>query len=332
MKIAIVGITGLVGNKMKEILDSSNLPIDELIPIASEKNIGKEIIFRRKTYSIIGIDDIVKYKPNIALLSAGSSLSYNITPKLCDNNITVIDNSSAWRMHDNIKLIVPEVNKTTLNKYDKIIANPNCSTIQLVVAIYKLHYYLKIKRIIVSTYQSITGTGKKAIKQFYNERNNIDINKIDMAYNYRIDMNIIPHIDMFLDNNYSKEEMKIINETKKILNDDKIQITSTAVRVPVIGGHSLSVNIEFENKFDMKYIYEIFNETEGIKLQDDIKNNIYPMPINAYDKDEVLIGRIRKDESCTKAINIWIVADNLRKGAATNAIQILQYIYLNNWI
>ncbi|UOF94189.1 MAG: aspartate-semialdehyde dehydrogenase [Bacteroides sp.] len=329
MKLAIIGITGLVGLKIKEILEKSQLYIDTIIPVASKKNVGKQVLFRKKYYKIINCDNILDYHPDIVLLSAGAEISKKIVPILIQNNITVIDNSSAWRMNKNVKLIVPEINANILTKKDKIISNPNCTTIQLLMGIHNLHKIFKIKRLVLSTYQSITGTGKNAIKQLYNERNNIVMSNKEMAYQYKIDMNIIPQIDIFLNNGYTKEEIKIINETKKIMNDDEIKITATAVRVPVIGGHSISVNIQFDKSFKLHDIFSIIKNTDGVILKDDINNNIYPMPIDVHEKDEVYIGRIRIDESCKNSLNMWIVADNLRKGAATNALQILDYLIKN---
>ncbi len=324
MKIAVVGATGLVGTKMLEVLAERNFPVSELIPVASERSVGKEITFKGKKYKVHSMQQAIDAKPQIALFSAGGDTSKEWAPKFAAAGITVIDNSSAWRMDATKKLVVPEVNANVLSAEDKIIANPNCSTIQMVVALNPLHKKYKIKRVVVSTYQSVTGTGVKAVSQLMNERK--DGKSDEMAYKYKIDMNAIPQIDVFLDNGYTKEEMKMVNETKKIIGDDKISLTATTVRIPVMGGHSESVNIEFENEFEVKDIFELMAKTPGIILQDDIKNQIYPMPMNAHNKDEVFVGRIRRDESQAKTLNMWIVSDNLRKGAATNAVQIAEHL------
>ena len=323
MKVAVVGATGLVGTVMLQVLEERNFPVTELIPVASEKSVGKEIEFKGKKYKIHSIDQAVALKPEIALFSAGGSTSLEAAPKFAAAGTTVIDNSSAWRMDPAKKLVVPEINASELTAADKIIANPNCSTIQMVVALNPLHKKYKIKRVVVSTYQSVTGTGVKAVSQLNNERNGV---KGEMAYKYPIDLNVITQIDVFLDNGYTKEEMKMVNETKKIMGDNSIAVTATTVRIPVMGGHSESVNIEFENEFELKDIFEIMKNTPGIILQDDPANQIYPMPMNAHQKDEVFVGRIRRDESQPKTVNMWIVADNLRKGAATNAVQIAEYL------
>ncbi|MBI2720728.1 MAG: aspartate-semialdehyde dehydrogenase [Bacteroidetes bacterium] len=330
MKIAVVGATGLVGTKMLEVLAERNFNISELIPVASERSIGKEISFKGKKYKVHSMQQAIDKKPHIALFSAGGTTSLEWAEKFAAVGTTVIDNSSAWRMDPTKKLIVPEVNAHVLQKSDKIIANPNCSTIQMVVVLNPLHLKYKIKRVVVSTYQSVTGTGVKAVDQLMNERK--DGHSPDMAYKYKIDLNVIPQIDVFLDNGYTKEEMKMVNETKKIMGDDSISLTATTVRIPVMGGHSESVNIEFENDFDTKDVFELLKNTSGIILQDDIKNQIYPMPLHAHDKDEVFVGRIRRDESQSKTLNMWIVADNLRKGAATNAVQIAEYLVHQNLI
>ncbi len=329
MKIAVVGATGLVGRKMLKVLEERNFPISNLFPVASEKSVGKKIKFKDKNYTVIGIKQAIELHPQIALFSAGGDVSLKWAEKFAEVGTTVIDNSSAWRMDKNKKLIVPEINANILTKKDKVIANPNCSTIQMVLVLAPLHKKYKIKRIVVSTYQSITGTGMKAVKQFENERNNI---KGEMVYPYPIDKNCIPHCDVFTENGYTKEEMKLVNETKKILNDNNIQITSTAVRVPVTGGHSESVNIEFENDFDINNIVDVLNNSEGIIVQDDIMNNIYPMAKFAEGKDDVFVGRIRRDFSNKNSLNLWIVADNLRKGAATNAVQIAEYLVKNKLV
>ncbi|MES2681277.1 MAG: aspartate-semialdehyde dehydrogenase [Bacteroidota bacterium] len=324
MKIAVVGATGLVGTKMLEVLAERNFPVTELIPVASERSIGKQIEFRGKKYAIQSMQQAIDAKPAIALFSAGGGTSLEWAQKFADNNITVIDNSSAWRMDPTKKLVVPEVNAGTLTASDKIIANPNCSTIQMVVVLNPLHKKYKIKRVVVSTYQSVTGTGVKAVNQLMNERQNGSSQ--EMAYKYKIDLNVIPQIDVFLDNAYTKEEMKMVNETKKIMGDDAIRLTATAVRIPVMGGHSESLNIEFENEFDVKDIFEIMKQTSGVVLQDNTANQEYPMPMNAHNRDEVFVGRIRRDESQAKTLNCWVVSDNLRKGAATNAVQIAEYL------
>lgn len=323
MKVAVVGATGLVGTVMLQILEERNFPVTELIPVASEKSVGKEIEFRGKKYKVHSIEQAIALKPQIALFSAGGSTSLEAAPKFAAAGTTVIDNSSAWRMDPSKKLVVPEINASELTATDKIIANPNCSTIQMVVALNPLHKKYKIKRVVVSTYQSVTGTGVKAVSQLNNERNGV---KGEMAYKYPIDLNVIPQIDVFLDNGYTKEEMKMVNETKKIMGDNSIAVTATTVRIPVMGGHSESVNIEFENEFELKDVFDIMKNTQGIILQDDPANQIYPMPMNAHQKDEVFVGRIRRDESQPKTLNMWIVADNLRKGAATNAVQIAEYL------
>jgi aspartate-semialdehyde dehydrogenase len=323
MKIAVVGATGLVGTKMLEVLAERNFPLTDLILVASEKSVGKELEYNGKKYKVCSMEDAIAAKPQIALFSAGGSTSIEWAPKFAEAGITVIDNSSAWRMDVSKKLIVPEINAQELKATDKIIANPNCSTIQMVVALNPLHKKYKIRRVVISTYQSVTGTGVKAVNQLMNERAGIEG---EMAYKYKIDLNVIPQIDVFTENGYTKEEMKLVNETKKIMSDDSIRVTATTVRVPVIGGHSESVNIEFENEFEVKDIFEVLKTTKGIVVQDDIANQVYPMPLNAHNEDAVFVGRIRRDESQANALNMWIVSDNLRKGAATNAIQIAEYL------
>lgn len=323
MRIAVVGVTGMVGQVMLNVLEERNFPITELIPVASERSVGKEISFKGKVYKIISLEDAILAKPNIALFSAGGSTSLQWAPKFAELGTTVIDNSSAWRMDHSKKLIVPEINANTLTKDDKIIANPNCSTIQMVVALAPLHSKYKIKRLVVSTYQSITGTGVKAVKQLENELAGI---KGEMAYPYPIHQNALPHCDVFENNGYTKEEMKLVRETQKILNDRTIAVTATAVRIPTAGGHSESVNIEFENDFDLTEIRQLLNNAEGVTVQDNPDVNVYPMPIYANGKDDVFVGRIRRDESQPNSLNMWIVSDNLRKGAATNAIQIAEYL------
>ena len=323
MKIAVVGATGLVGTKMLQVLAERNFNVTELIPVASERSVGKEIEFKGKKYKVVSMDDAIKAEPAIALFSAGGNTSLEWAPKFADAGIVVIDNSSAWRMDPSKKLIVPEVNADAITKDDLIIANPNCSTIQMVVALNPLHKKYKIKRVVVSTYQSVTGTGVKAVDQLQNERKGVEG---EMAYKYPIDLNVIPQIDVFMDNGYTKEEMKMVNETKKIMRDENIRVTATTVRIPVMGGHSESVNIEFENEFDVKEVKRLLSSSQGIVVQDDSSKQIYPMPLWAHDKDEVFVGRIRRDESQPKTLNMWIVSDNLRKGAATNAVQIAEYM------
>ena len=327
MKVAVVGATGLVGTKMLQVLAERNFPVTELIAVASEKSIGKQIEFKGNRYSIVSIQDAIDAKPGIAIFSAGGGTSLEWAPKFASAGITVIDNSSAWRMDATKKLIVPEVNATVLTNTDKIIANPNCSTIQMVVVLKPLHDKYKIKRVVVSTYQSVTGTGVKAVTQLMNERKGIEG---EMAYKYPIDMNAIPQIDVFLENGYTKEEMKMTNETKKIMGDDSIQVTATCVRIPTMGGHSESVNIEFENDFDLTEVKTLLSNAAGVVVKDDVANFIYPMPLTAYDKDETFVGRLRRDETQANTLNCWIVSDNLRKGAATNAVQIAEYLVENN--
>ncbi|WP_185857727.1 aspartate-semialdehyde dehydrogenase [Blattabacterium cuenoti] len=327
MKLGIVGITGMVGRVMIDLLEKRNFPLKELYLSASEKSIGKKFFFKKKIYKVISIYDLFLKKPDIVLFSAGSNISKEWAPKFSNIGSTVIDNSSAWRMDPCKKLIIPEINASCLCKQDKIIANPNCSTIQLVMVLFPLHIKYEIKRIIVSTYQSVTGTGKKAVNQLHKEKNGDFSCKI---YPYPIYQNVLPHCDQFTDKGYTIEEMKLINETKKIINNYNIAITATAARVPVIGGHSESVNITFKKKPTIDDIYEILLKTKGIMVQDCPKKNIYPMPLYAHGKDEVFVGRIREDFSFQNSINIWIVADNIRKGAATNAIQIAEYLIKKN--
>jgi aspartate-semialdehyde dehydrogenase len=327
MKIAVVGATGLVGNVMLKTLEQRNFPVSDLIPVASEKSVGKEISFKGKKYKVVSISTAIKLRPKIALFSAGGSTSLHYAPEFAKVGTTVVDNSSAWRMDSNKRLIVPEINANVLTKNDKIIANPNCSTIQLVMALAPLHKKYKINRLVVSTYQSITGTGVKAVQQLENECQNI---KGPMAYHYPIHRNAIPHCDVFEDNGYTKEEMKLVQETQKILDDKTIAVTATAVRIPVVGGHSESVNIEFENEFDTAEVRKLLNQTPGVVVQDNTDTNSYPMPIYAQGKDDVYVGRIRRDLSQPKTLNMWVVSDNLRKGAATNAIQIAEYLVKKN--
>jgi len=327
MKIAVIGATGMVGEVMLKVLEERNFPIDELLLVASEKSIGKELEFRGKTNRIIGIEDAIAAKPNIALFSAGGATSLEWAPKFAEVGTTVIDNSSAWRMEPNKKLIIPEINAHLLTKEDRIIANPNCSTIQLVMALAPLHKKYKMKRLVVSTYQSVSGTGTKAVKQMENEMAGI---KAEMAYPYPIHLNALPHCDVFEDDGYTKEEMKLAREPQKILGDRTFSVTATAVRIPTIGGHSEAVNVEFFNDFELGEVRKILHNTPGIKLQDNPDTNTYPMPIYAHGKDEVFVGRIRRDTTQPNTLNMWIVSDNLRKGAATNAIQIAEYLVKSN--
>ncbi len=323
MKVAVVGATGLVGTKMLQVLEERNFPVTKLFPVASARSVGKKVKFRGKKVAVIGMEDCIAKKPQVAIFSAGGSTSLEWAPKFAEAGIFVIDNSSAWRMDPTKKLVVPEVNAGVLTKNDKIIANPNCSTIQMVVALKPLHDIFKIKRIVVSTYQSVTGTGVKAVEQLTNERKG---KPGAMAYPYQIDLNVLPHIDSFLENGYTKEEMKMVNETKKIMGDDSIRVTATTVRVPVMGGHSEAVNVEFEKDFDLKNVREILENAPGVVVVDDVANLKYPMPLDAHDKDEVFVGRLRRDESQPNTLNMWVVSDNLRKGAATNAVQIAEYL------
>lgn len=323
MKVAVVGATGLVGTKMLQVLEERNFPITKLFPVASERSVGKTIKYAGKRHKIISLDAAVGKKPDVAIFSAGGSISKEWAPRFAEKGTVVIDNSSAWRMDPDKKLVVPEVNAGVLTKKDKIIANPNCSTIQMVVALKPLHDKYRIKRIVVSTYQSVTGTGVKAVTQLMNERKG---KSGDRAYPYQIDLNLLPHIDVFTDNGYTKEEMKMVNETKKIMGDDTIRVTATTVRVPVIGGHSESVNVEFEHDFDLGEVRTLLASAPGIVLQDDPSALLYPMPLVAHDKDDVFVGRLRRDESQPNTLNMWVVSDNLRKGAATNAVQIAEYL------
>jgi aspartate-semialdehyde dehydrogenase len=329
MKVAVVGATGLVGSVMLKVLEERNFPLTELIPVASEKSVGKKIAFKGKDYTIVSLTDAIKMKPEIALFSAGGSTSLEWAPKFAAVGTTVIDNSSAWRMDVDKQLVVPEINAYKLKKTDKIIANPNCSTIQMVMVLAPLHTKYKIKRIVVSTYQSISGTGVKAVKQLENELAGI---VGEMAYHYPIHRNAIPHCDVFEDNGYTKEEMKLVRETQKILGDSSIAVTATAVRIPTSGGHSEAVNVEFEKDFELAEVRQILNQTPGVVVQDNIDVNVYPMPIYANDKDDVFVGRIRRDDSQANTLNLWVVADNLRKGAATNTIQIGEYLIKNNLV
>ncbi|PKK36597.1 aspartate-semialdehyde dehydrogenase [Siphonobacter sp. SORGH_AS_0500] len=330
MKVAVVGATGLVGGEMLKVLEERNFPITELIPVASERSVGKKVSFKGQEYTVVSFEDAIVAKPAIAIFSAGGSTSLELAPKFAEAGIFVIDNSSAWRMDPTKKLVVPEINAHTLTKEDKIIANPNCSTIQMVVVLNPLHQQYKIKRVVVSTYQSVTGTGKAAVDQLFAERKGDDT--VKKVYPHPIDLNVLPHIDVFLDNGYTKEEMKMVNETKKIMGDETIAVTATTVRIPTIGGHSEAVNIEFENDFDLEEVRAILEKAPGVVVQDDPKNQVYPMPLTAHGKDETFVGRIRRDESQPNTLNLWIVADNLRKGAATNAVQIAEYLNTNELV
>ena len=329
MKVAVVGATGMVGNIMLKILAERNFPITELIPVASQRSIGKEVSFNNNLYKIVGLETAVKMKPQIAIFSAGGDTSLEWAPKFAEVGTTVIDNSSAWRMDPTKKLVVPEINAITLTKEDKIIANPNCSTIQLVLALAPLHNKYKMKRVVVSTYQSVSGTGVKAVQQLENETNGIEG---EMAYPHPISRNALPHCDVFLENGYTKEEMKLAREPQKILDDRTFSVTATAVRIPTAGGHSESVNVQFENDYNLQEVRSLLSETEGVTVQDNTSTNTYPMPIYANGKDDVFVGRIRRDETQPNTLNMWIVADNLRKGAATNAVQIAEHIVTNNLI
>jgi len=329
MKVAVVGATGMVGQVMLRVLEERNLPITELIPVASERSVGNKVKFKDKEFTIVSMDDAIAVKPEIAIFSAGGNTSLEFAPKFAEVGTVVIDNSSAWRMDPTKKLVVPEINANVLTKEDKIIANPNCSTIQLVMVLHPLNIKYDIKRVVVSTYQSVTGTGKAAVDQLNSEIKGENPEKV---YPYQIFKNALPHCDVFSDDDYTKEEIKLMKEPKKIMGDDTFNLTATAVRVPVQGGHSESVNIEFENEFDLEEVRNILSETPGVTLQDDVKNNHYPMPLYSEGKDDVFVGRIRRDLSQPKTLNLWIVADNLRKGAATNAVQIAEYLVANNLV
>ena len=329
MKVAVVGATGMVGQVMLKVLEERNLPITELIPVASERSVGKKIKFKDKEFTIVSMDDAIAAKPEIAIFSAGGGTSLEFAPKFAEVGTVVIDNSSAWRMDPTKKLVVPEINANVLTKEDKIIANPNCSTIQLVMVLHPLNLKYDIKRVVVSTYQSVTGTGKAAVDQLNAE---IAGENPEKVYPYQIFKNALPHCDVFADDDYTKEEIKLMKEPKKILGDDTFNLTATAVRVPVQGGHSESVNIEFENEFDLDEVRKILAETPGVVVMDNVQNNEYPMPLYSEGKDEVFVGRIRRDPSQPKTLNCWIVADNLRKGAATNAVQIAEYLVEKNLV
>ena len=335
MKVAVVGATGLVGTKMLQVLAERNFPVTELVPVASEKSVGKEVEFKGNKYKVISMTDAIAAKPAVAIFSAGGSTSLEWAPKFAEAGITVIDNSSAWRMDPAKPLVVPEINADVLTAKDKIIANPNCSTIQMVVALNPLHKKYGIKRIVVSTYQSVTGTGVKAVDQLRGERLKEvkgESTEYPMAYKYPIDLNVIPQIDVFLDNGYTKEEMKMVKETCKIMRDDSIRVTATTVRIPVMGGHSESVNVEFVNDFDLAEVKALLQSAPGVVVVDDPATQQYPMPMDAHEKDEVFVGRLRRDESQPNTLNMWVVSDNLRKGAATNAVQIAEYLRQNGLI
>ncbi|WP_055436450.1 aspartate-semialdehyde dehydrogenase [Lacinutrix algicola] len=329
MKLAVIGVTGMVGEVMRKVLEERDFKITEFIPVASERSVGKKVSFKNQEFTIVSLADAVAMKPDVALFSAGGDTSLEWAPKFAEAGTTVIDNSSAWRMDQSKKLIVPEINANELSKEDKIIANPNCSTIQMVMALAPLHKKYKIKRIVVSTYQSISGTGVKAVQQLENEMAGI---KGEMAYNYPIHKNAIPHCDVFEENGYTKEEMKLVRETQKILNDKTIAVTATAVRIPTAGGHSEAINVEFENDFDVSEVTQLLSETDGITIQDNLDTNTYPMPLYANGKDDVFVGRIRRDGSQPNTLNLWVVSDNLRKGAATNTVQIAEYLVKNNLV
>jgi len=327
MKVAVVGATGMVGRVMLQVLAERNFPVSELIPVASQKSVGQKVFYKDAEYSIVSMEDAIAMRPDVAIFSAGGLTSLDFAPKFAEVGTTVIDNSSAWRMHEDKKLIVPEINANELTAKDKIIANPNCSTIQLVVALNDLHKKYNVKRLVISTYQSVTGTGKQAVNQLSFERSNIPGDKV---YPYQIDLNCLPHCDVFLDNGYTKEEMKLVHETRKIFSDPSIAITATAVRVPVIGGHSESVNITFENDFDIDELKDILSKSAGVVVMDKPEKEIYPVPFHSQGKDAVFVGRIRRDNSAPNSLNMWIVSDNLRKGAATNAVQIAEYLLEND--
>jgi aspartate-semialdehyde dehydrogenase len=329
MKVAVVGATGLVGTKMLQVLAERNFPVTELVPVASERSVGKEVEFKGKKYKVVSMTDGIAAKPAVAIFSAGGGTSLEWAPKFAEAGITVIDNSSAWRMDPTKPLVVPEINADILTKNDKVIANPNCSTIQMVVALNPLHKKYGIKRIVVSTYQSVTGTGVKAVDQLMGEREKAvkgANGEYPMAYKYPIDLNVIPQIDVFLENGYTKEEMKMVKETCKIMRDDSIKVTATTVRIPVMGGHSEAVNVEFVKDYDLNDVKSLLASAPGVIVVDDLPNQLYPMPMDAHEKDEVFVGRLRRDESQANTLNMWVVSDNLRKGAATNAVQIAEYL------
>lgn len=329
MKVAVIGVTGMVGQKMLEVLAERNFPITELLPVASEKSVGKRVIFNNQEYDIVSMDEAVAAHPNLAVFSAGGATSLQAVPRFVEAGTTVVDNSSAWRMDKKVPLVIPEINASVLKSTDKIIANPNCSTIQMLMALYPLHKYYGMERVIISTYQSTTGTGVKAVAQMEAERVE---KEAEMVYPHPIDKNCLPHCDVFLENDYTREEMKLVAETHKILQAPEVRITATAVRVPVVGGHSESINVELKKPFTIEGIRKVLSETPGVVVQDNVANNLYPMPISAYEKDEVFVGRIRKDTSCEQAVNLWVVSDNIRKGAATNTIQIAEYLLGKGWL
>lgn len=329
MKVTVVGATGMVGQKMLQILEEQQFPVTELLAVASEKSVGKTVVFQGKQYPVVSLDTAIAARPQLAIFSAGANISLSAAPRFAAQGTTVVDNSSAWRMEKGIPLVIPEINADILRKDDKIIANPNCSTIQMLMALAPIHKHYGIERVIVSTYQSITGTGVKAVQQMEAERTDSPHEKV---YPYAIDKNCLPHCDVFLDNDYTKEEMKLVAETQKILNAPEMRITATAVRVPVVGGHSESINIELKEPFTVDEIKKLLHQSPGVVVQDDIANLLYPMPITAYEKDDVFVGRIRRDTSCEQALNLWVVADNIRKGAATNAVQIAAYLLEKGWL
>lgn len=330
MRVCIVGATGLVGTQMLTVLAESSLPITDIIPVASAKSVGQKVSFKGKEYSVVDADTAIGMKPSVAIFSAGGGTSLELAPKFAEAGIRVVDNSSAWRMDPTKKLMVPEVNAHVLTAEDYIIANPNCSTIQMVVALQPLHAAYKVKRVVVSTYQSVTGTGKKAVDQLMAER--AGAQDVPKVYPHTIDLNVLPHIDVFLDNGYTKEEMKMVKETNKIMGDDTIRVTATTVRIPVMGGHSESVNVEFERDYDLAAVKDLLSKAPGVVVQDDVANNVYPMPLTAHNRNEVFVGRLRRDESQANTLNMWIVADNLRKGAATNAVQIVELLAQKGYI
>ena len=323
MKVAVVGATGLVGSQMLAVLAERRFPLTELLPVASARSVGQTVTYQNKLYTVISMDEAIAQRPDIAIFSAGGATSLEFAPKFAAVGTTVIDNSSAWRMNPDHRLVVPEINARVLTEDDKIIANPNCSTIQMVVALAPLHRKYRVERIVVATYQSVTGTGKAAVDQMMNERAGKDGPTV---YPHPIDLNVLPHIDVFFDNGYTKEEMKMVNETRKIFGDDSIRVTATAVRVPTVGGHSEAVNVEFAEEFDLDEVRQLLADAPGVVVQDDVQRNVYPMPINAHNRDEVFVGRLRRDETQPKTLNMWVVSDNLRKGAATNAVQIAEYL------
>jgi aspartate-semialdehyde dehydrogenase len=324
MRIAVVGATGLVGTEMLKVLAERQFPVTELLPVASARSVGSIVHFQGSDYPVVSMEAAIAARPAIAIFSAGGGVSLEFAPKFAEVGTVVVDNSSAWRMDPSKKLVVPEVNADALTQDDKIIANPNCSTIQLVVALNDLHKKYQAKRLVISTYQSVTGTGKKAVDQLMEERAGQPAS--NPAYAHPIDLNVLPHIDVFQPNGYTKEELKMVNETKKIMGDDSIRVTATCVRVPVMGGHSESVNVEFAHDFDLEDVRDVLRHTDGVELVDDVQNNHYPMPKDSHGRDAVLVGRLRRDETQANTLNMWIVADNLRKGAATNAVQIAEYL------